>query len=134
MADKTHRIVVFGKPGCPKCKLLNQRIDKLLRDTEWTSMEKTYYNVETEDGLVAFCKAECLNPQRIPAFLVTRKNEESGRFEPIENPTPGAVDNVCKDAKLYTYLGLQTDYTEQGRGLVSPKMIKAVFSEALAQP
>ena len=27
---KHYRILVFGKPGCTKCKQLNQRLDELL--------------------------------------------------------------------------------------------------------
>jgi hypothetical protein len=129
---KTHQILVFGKAGCDKCKVLNQRIDNLLTKEDWKDFEKVYCDVETEDGLIAFCNSECINPQRIPAFVVRRHNEESGSFDLLPNPTMGKNDKVCGDSKLYTYLGLQTDYTDVGRGIISPKMIAAVLQQALS--
>ena len=35
-------------------------------------------------------------------------------------------------AKLYQHLGLQTDYTEAGKGVIPPKMIEAVLQQARA--
>ncbi|HBA83776.1 MAG TPA: hypothetical protein DCZ95_06750 [Verrucomicrobia bacterium] len=129
MASK-FKIRVFGKTGCDKCKVLNQRIDSLLEKPEWTDFQKEYFDVETEEGLVNFAQAECLNPQRIPAFVVARVNEESGRTEPLLNPDPGAMDELCKKTRLYTWLGLQTDYSETGRGVISSSMITAILDEA----
>ncbi|MFO7821103.1 MAG: hypothetical protein R6V56_03465 [Lentisphaeria bacterium] len=127
------RVLVFGKAGCPKCKVLNQRLDSLLKKDEWKNFEKVYCDVESEEGMVSFCKSECVNPQRIPAFLITKLNSETGKFTPLPNPTMGKEDKVCKDSKLFTYLGIQTDYTDRGRGVISPKMIKSVFTQALEQ-
>lgn len=127
---KHYRILVFGKKGCAKCKQLNQRIDDLLALPVWAEFEKCYYDLGTVDGLVAFCKAECLNPQRIPAFVVTRFNEVTGAYDFVPNPAPGAVDPVCKTTKLYQHLGLQTDYTDIGRGVLPPRMIEAVLQQA----
>ncbi len=125
------RVLVFGKAGCVKCKVLNQRLDSLLQKKEWKEFEKIYCDVESEEGLVSFCKSECINPQRIPAFMITQFDAESGQFVPLPNTTMGKEDKVCKDSKLFTYLGLQTDYTDVGKGIISPKMIKSVFNEAL---
>ena len=75
---KKYRVVVFGKSGCPKCKVLNQRLDTLLDKPEWEQFEKVYHSLDTEDGLVSFCKAECINPQRIPAFYVAERRESGG--------------------------------------------------------
>ena len=130
MNQKPFRVLVFGKAGCDKCKVLNQRLDSLLKKEEWNAFEKIYCDVESEEGLVSFCKAECINPQRIPAFMVTEYDKESGKYRPIPNPTMGKEDKVCKDSKLFTHLGIQTDYTDRGRGVISPKMIKSVLSEA----
>jgi hypothetical protein len=126
------RVQVFGKAGCDKCKVLNRRLDTLLADSQWQDFEKVYFDVETEDGLVAFCRAECINPQRIPAFVVQRREsaDEGDRCCYVPNPNPGAEDKVCKDAGLYTWLGLQTDYAGPGGGVITPKMIKAVLSRA----
>ena len=128
--SKSHRITVFGKQGCDKCRILNQRLDKLLAAEEWKDFEKHYCDVETEDGLVGFCEAECINPQRIPALLVTRANPATGEFEPIPSASPGAKDPICKSSRLYQFLGLQTDYSQTGDGTITPKMITTVLSEA----
>ena len=129
---KSYKIKVFGKPGCAKCKTLNQRLDKLLADKKWSEFEKEYCDVETVDGLVAFASAECINPQRIPAMLITRKDETTGRYDPVPTRDPKPADNVCGKSKLYQYVGLQTDYTPAGNGIISPKMITSVLKEACA--
>lgn len=125
-----YQIRVFGKQGCDKCHTLNQRLDKLLGKDEYTDFEKCYCDVETVDGLVAFAEAECINPSRIPAMLVNRWDEEAGEFMPVSARTPGAPDKVCKKSKLYQYVGLQTDYSDVGKGVISPKMIQVVLAEA----
>jgi hypothetical protein len=130
--DKKYRIKVFGKQGCDKCHTLNQRLDKLLAKEEYSRFGKLYCDVETIDGLVAFAEAECINPSRIPAMLVTEWNEEADEYLPVATPQPGAGDSVCKKAKLYQYLGLQTDYSEVGKGLITPRMIESVLAETTA--
>lgn len=129
---KHYRILVFGKKDCAKCKQLNQRLDDLLIQPEWSEFEKCYYDLASVDGLVAFCKAECINPQRIPAFVITRFNETTGSYDYLPNTTLGALDPVCKTAKLYQHLGVQTDYTETGKGVLPPKIIEAVLQQARA--
>ena len=39
---------------------------------------------------------------------------------------------VCRKAKLYQYIGLQTDYSNVGQGLITPKMIQSVLAEVTA--
>lgn len=124
-----YQIRVFGKKGCEKCHALNQRLDKLLEKDGYSLFEKLYCDVETIDGLVAFAEAECINPSRIPAMLVTEWNDDEGDYEPIMLKEPGMEDPVCKRAKLYHYLGLQTDYSDIGKGVISPQMIQAVLDE-----
>ncbi|OPZ25605.1 MAG: hypothetical protein BWZ02_02376 [Lentisphaerae bacterium ADurb.BinA184] len=127
------RVIVFGKPDCKKCELLQGRLDELLAKPEWQQFEKRYCNLETEDGLVAFCKAECVNPSRVPALMITRLDDASGRYEALPNPRPGKLDPVQGRSRLYTHLGLQTDYSGKGGGVISPKMITSLFAEAMAQ-
>ena len=129
---KPYKIKVFGKAGCAKCKTLNQRLDKILTEEKFADFEKEYCDVETVDGLVAFASAECINPQRIPAILVTRKQEGSDRYLPVPVRVPKPFDEVCGKSKLYQYVGLQTDYTSAGKGIISPKMITTVLEEACA--
>jgi len=131
--DKKFKIQVFGKPGCDKCTQLNKRLDKILADKEWSDFEKEYCDVETVDGLVAFASAECINPQRVPAMLVTKRQEESERYAPVAVRNPQQEpDAVCGKSKLYQFVGLQTDYTDAGKGIISPKMITAILTEACA--
>ena len=124
------RVMVFGKKGCPKCSVLNQRLDKLLATEKWQDFKKERVDVETEDGLVTFCEAECVNPQRIPAMMVTHREEPTGEYVPLPNPSPGLQDDVCKKSRLFLHLGLQTDYTEEGKGIISPRMIETILGEA----
>ncbi len=124
------RVDVFGKQGCEKCGVLNQRLDKLLAKPEWAAFAKHYWDVETEPGIVAFAEAEALNPQRVPAMLIMRLNEQSGDYEPLPNPAPGTPHPILKDAALYAFIGLQTDYTEKGKGLITPHMISACLEAA----
>lgn len=131
---KKYRVVVFGKDGCDKCKSLNRRLDDLLQHDEWAGFEKKYVDVMTQDGLVEFCQAECVNPQRIPAFVVTRQDEETGEHRPVPNPAPGRHDPLCGASRLYQHLGLQTDYSEAGRGLITPQMIQSVLDEVRGKP
>ena len=127
---KPYRVMVFGKPGCDKCSLLQQRLDDLLATEPFADFEKRYYDLETEEGLVRFAEAECINPQQIPAMLVARRDQASGHYEPVPNPRPGQPDPATGNAKLYQFLGLRTDYSDAGKGVISPKMIEAVLNEA----
>jgi hypothetical protein len=127
-----YQIRVFGKQGCDKCHTLNQRLDKLLSQDEYSAFDKLYCDVESIGGLVAFAEAECINPARIPAMLITEWSESDDEYVPVATQQPGAKDAVCKKAKLYQYLGLQTDYSELGKGLITPKMIQSVLAEIAA--
>ena len=128
---KKFRVMVFGKTGCEKCKVLNRRLDRLFAEAQWQDFEKQYCDVETEDGLIAFCRAQCVNPSRIPALLVTQCTD-TGCYVPVQNRRAGTTDPVCGRAHLYQYVGLQTDYSEIGSGLITPEMIEAVLNEARA--
>jgi hypothetical protein len=134
MNDNKMKIVVFGKTGCVKCKVLQSRLDELLAHEEWKSLYvKEYCDIETLDGIVAFCKTECVNPQRIPAFLIMNWNAETKAYEPLENPAPGRADGICKHSRLYQFVGIQTDYTDVGKGVITKPMIEAVLAEARDQ-
>jgi len=125
---RPYQIVIFGKAGCEKCKMLNKRVDKILENSEWQDFKKVYLDIMTEDGLIEFCNAECINPQRIPAFTVKKFDPERERYEFIMNKNPGSHDVVYGSTKLYTYLGIQTDYSSTGT--ITPKMIQHILLEA----
>jgi len=127
---KPFRVLVFGKPGCDKCALLNQRLDKLLGSEDFADFEKKYCDLETEEGLVRFAESECINPQQIPAMLVTRRDPSSGHYLPLPDPDPGSEERAGGSARLYHYMGLRTDYSGAARGVISPRMIEAVLHEA----
>ena len=122
------RVDVFGKQGCEKCGVLNQRLDKLLENPPWSAFQKHYWDVETETGIVAFAEAEVLNPQRIPAMLILRQESEGGEFDPVPSPFDGHEHPVLKGSALPGYLGLQTDYAASG--VISPKMISTCLEAA----
>ena len=121
---------VFGKKGCAKCAMLNRRLDELLAKPEYQSVRKEYRDVLTEDGLVQFCLAQCLNPSRIPA-LVMAEEAENGDTHYIERKNPDAEDPVCKTSRLHQYIGIQTDYGPVGKGVITPEMIETVVKEAM---
>ncbi len=130
MSDPKMKIIVFGKMGCVKCKVLQSRLDELLERDEWKShFVKEYCDVETLDGIVEFCKSECVNPQRIPAFLVMSWNPETQAYEPVANPEPGKADELCKHSRLYQFMGIQTDYSDVGKGVITKPMIESVLAE-----
>lgn len=128
----TYQVHVFGKPGCDKCHTLNGRLDDLLQEPEWSDFSKVYHDLETESGLVEFCEAECLNPQRVPGFYVSKADPATGEQKPLPNPAAGAADAPGGSSALYTWVGLQTDYSAAGRGVISPRMIEAVLLQARA--
>ena len=133
MSDEKNQLTVnvFGKPGCAKCAMLNRRLDKMLaEDPRYARFHKEYHNVLSEEGLVEFCKSECLNPSRIPAMVISCADSE-GKNHYLVNPDPDAFDSVCRHSKLYQFLGVQTDYSEEGKGIISPEMIKSILDEAL---
>jgi hypothetical protein len=125
-----YRILVFGKAGCEKCKTLHKRLDEMLAREEWSDFEKQPCDVESVEGLIAFCKSECVNPQRIPGFIVLRRRAGEEGFDPVERPVPGRADPACGASALYSLVGLQTDYSGTGRGVLTPKMILATLTEA----
>ncbi len=127
--QKTWIVDVFGKEGCAKCSMLNRRLDKLLTEERFAPFEKRYCDVLSEDGLVHFCLAQCLNPSRIPAMLISRLNSD-GSTKLLLNPAPDNADPLCGKSKLYQYLGLQTDYDGKGGGIISPEMIESILLQA----
>lgn len=122
---KKHRIVVFGKSDCEKCKAMNHKIDELLKDGEYKDFEKQYVDVMSEDGLVMFCDLESLNPQRIPSFVIMK--HVGDKFIPIENNSDITSDDICGKALIYQYYGLQTDYSNN-EGKITSKMIEHVLN------
>lgn len=129
--DKKLYINVFGKDGCVKCATLKRRLEEMLKDSKYSAFEMIYWDVMTEEGLVKFCLSECLNPSRIPAMIVSQVGAD-GKMQYMPNPNPGAEDAVCRKSRLYTYQGIQTDYSEEGKGIITPAMLKSVLDEALA--
>lgn len=126
--SKPYRVLVFGKTGCDKCKVLQGRLDNLLTAPEWKDYEKVYCDVETEDGLVEFCRTGCINPHRIPAFVVQQRNPQTGVYEFIADTRPESLDR----SRLNVYVGVQTDYSESGRGVIAPQTITSVLGLARA--
>jgi len=134
MARKLQALVL-GKPGCRKCEVLKSRLESLLKREEWRDFELAYHDVTSESGIVELCRAECVNPSRLPALLL-RAADGEGRWQPIPRPEAGAADAVLGDSSLYQYVGIQTDYSDSGQGVVSAAMLRHVLERAreLTQP
>jgi hypothetical protein len=124
------RVTVFGKPGCDKCAILKKRLADLMAKPDYALFDLSYADVETVEGLTRFCRAEELNPNRIPAFVIERYEE--GEWVAIESP-PAEGD---PSGRLACRLGMQTDYSGAGRGVIPPKAIAGLLDRArvLAAP
>lgn len=116
---------VFGKHGCAKCDMLKKRLSALIATDKYSDFTMQYHDILTDEGIVDFCKALCINPNRIPALLIGYP--EGGFIERLEEPA-----NMYDASCIYSYVGIQTDY-DKGGGLITPAMIQAVLDEALAQ-
>jgi hypothetical protein len=124
--SRSIRVHVFGKENCEKCKILNRRLDSLLNQ-KGNVFTKVYHDVETIEGLVRFAQTECMNPQRIPGFLFSIWDSEQ-KLEYVIPQDPNV--NLSDSSVLATCLGLQTDYTGPGKGVISPKRIEQLFDKA----
>ena len=112
---------VFGKTGCAKCAVLQKRLDSILEKDEFKNkFVKEYDNVLTEEGLLKFCRVQCVNPNKIPALVIS---DQDGNF--LEGEW-----NV-KAPYTYQYLGIQTDYSETGKGILQPELIEEILRKAL---
>lgn len=118
------RVTVFGKPGCDKCAILKKRLADLLAMPDYAMFDLSYADVETVEGLTRFCRAEELNPNRIPAFVIER--HENGEWIAIESPH--AEGDPA--GRLTCRLGMQTDYSGAGRGVIPPKAIAGLLDRA----
>lgn len=123
------RASVFGKKGCDKCAVLRKRAESCVSRTAPEGVELRYLDIETEDGLVAFCRAEGLNPQRIPALLLEAYDAEMRCYRPI--PRPKADTESVDALRLPRLIGIQTDYTDRGKGVIPPRAIQAEITAAL---
>ena len=131
MSKDTLIVHVFGKHSCQKCAMLNRRLDDILTKEPWAGhFVKVYNDLETEDGLLNFCLAQCLNPNRVPAMVVA-KIAPDGSADYLPNPDPDGKDEICKRSRLYTYLGIQTDYSNEGKGIITPQMIQHILNLAM---
>ena len=120
---------VIGHTGCPKCTLLNRRLDAILQEEPYKSrFLKIYHDTEDPRGmshkeaaLVFYCQAQCVNPNRIPALIIS---DDNGEFlNRSEKPT--------SSIQLYQFIGIQTDYNDGG-GILPPETIKKTLDEAIA--
>lgn len=117
---------VIGHTGCAKCAMLNRRLDAILENEPYKGrFVKIYHDTEDprgmdyqEDALVFFCKTQCINPNRIPAMIIT---DEGEFLERNGEPTNGN--------QLYQYIGIQTDYANGG--VITPELIRQTLDEAL---
>jgi hypothetical protein len=108
-------ITIFGKKGCKKCSLLENRLNDLLPIYKFEIIK---YDLSSEKDIVDFCEMGCLNISRIPSFYISSNNKP---LSPIQ----------INSYSLSTVLGFQTDY-EKG-GTITPNMLKQILEEAKKQ-
>lgn len=121
---------VFGKEGCSKCAALKRRLERLLTKPEYSMIKMEYHDVMTLDGIVGFCKAECLNPNRIPALLLASdgkyiKYTAWKELDANEGPANGSFSASA----TYPYVGVQTNY--DSTGVITEQTIKDLLDAAI---
>jgi hypothetical protein len=129
--EKIFQVHVFGKAGCEKCAILNKRLDQLLVQDEWQVFDKVYHDVETVEGLVAFSQTECMNPASIPGFVIAYKESTTDKFNYLPRLMPVDAGRTEARSLLYAYHGVQTDYSEIGKGVIAPSLVKKMLEQAL---
>lgn len=76
---------------------------------------------------MAFAQRECLNPQRIPSFIVEKKVAGSDTFEAIHNPEHSHTTTGLRPLR---FIGIQTDYSEAGKGIIPPAAVIEILKQA----
>lgn len=122
---KPFQVVIFGKEGCDKCQVLKKRMGKILERAPYDQFELVYHSLGKMDGLVKFCRCEVLNPQRIPSFMVFRREGDRLSTVRCSRPLPDS------DETLDTVLAVETDY--RSTGVITPAMIRQALDTALAE-
>ena len=80
----TYVVHVFGKKSCAKCAMLNKRLDEILTKEPWKDhFIKVYNDLETEDGLMNFCLAQSINPNRVPGMVVAKYSADGLFMSPV---------------------------------------------------
>lgn len=122
---------VFGKEGCSKCAALKRRLERLLTKPEYSMIKMEYHDVMTLDGIVDFCKAECLNPNRIPALLMASESGYVRQPAWAESMFDSSTPYFAFDpAATYPYVGVQTNY--DGNGVITEQTIQGILDTAIA--
>lgn len=118
---------VFGKQGCAKCDMLKRRLGRVLSEDRYSGIVMEYHDVMTEEGLVDFCRAEVLNPNRIPALLVS---DAEGNYIFSRRLSPEDKSQYDPSSTVM-WTGIQTDYDGAGRGVITEDQIRNVLEAAL---
>ena len=126
-----YKLSVFGKRNHAETDELLHNITEMLASNAISDAYLAFEDVQTVTGVVNFSELSCLNPQRVPAMVISRYNPETDAYEAIGNPTPEGEDVVCKKSRLYQIMGLQTDYSVEARGIISQEMIAHVITESM---
>jgi thiol-disulfide isomerase/thioredoxin len=69
------KIKIFGNDTCPLCKVALKQVNGLVKDYKGVNL--TYYNMETEDGLVEGALNEVTT---IPTILLLNKDRVVARW------------------------------------------------------
>lgn len=113
-------IHIFGKQGCAKCAVLKKRVESILAEEGHDADTLHYHDCMTAEGLTEFCQVN-LNPNNLPAMLIA---DCDNRYL--------TCDHASDDDKsaTYPYKGVQTDYSTQHNGIITPQRIREIINEA----
>lgn len=120
-------INIIGHTGCAKCKVLRERIDKILEENEAIRNHfiTKWWDTEAEDleertlAWMEVCQVN-LNPNQAPCFVIS---DEKGNFLPSKTHGEGNL--------MYPYLGIRTDYFDGHGGVIKPTEIKKMLQEVI---
>lgn len=114
----TMNIHIFGKAGCAKCAVLKKRVESILAEPGHDGDTLHYHDCMTVEGLTEFCQVN-LNPNNIPAMLIA---DGENRYLMCDHAPAG------DKSATYPYVGIQTDYSPQHNGVISPQMIRTALT------
>lgn len=108
------QIHVFGKPGCSHCAALKKNLAEVIEEFPQEPIELVYEDLSTEDALFNLCKAQVINPARIPAVMCYTKDDTG--LHQLENQDGYEKTGMISIPGGATcgYMGIQTDYSTGG--------------------
>lgn len=126
MTDKKlYVIVIYGKDGCTLCTRLKAEVNELLARQACEQFDLHYQNLSTQEGMVAYAKAETVNGQRLPALQILKYDPARQAYRKIRDLRP----ECPQTGWVPTYLQLQTDYQRE-QPAIQPQEVEELMDLA----